>query len=237
EATNRYPDMHSFSTALEAALSRRAAGNSVVVAPLPLLMGSRLLAQLPGMGGKRSRQMAALALAGVLLAGAAGTTLLFLGKGATAGGQTAVNGTVTVAATAATPQAQPSPSVTPHRAPTATATPLPRPSPTPAPTLVIRPTPLVLQPGTPTGTCVATQTITNTTNQTVGWQWQQPKLGGFHFKVNGIQMDWPQDMQPGIAPGGTDTLSATSNCQPPHSYGILLTDTLGDQYTFVLQVH
>jgi hypothetical protein len=96
----------------------------------------------------------------------------------------------------------------------------------------------VLQPGTPTGTCVATQTLTNTTSQTVGWQWQQPQVGGFHFQVNGgPQMDWPKDLQPGIAPGGTDTLSATSNCQPqPKSYAILLTDTLGDQYTFVLQL-
>jgi len=98
-----------------------------------------------------------------------------------------------------------------------------------------------LQPGTPTGTCVATQTLTNTTSQTVGWQWQQQQ-GGFHFMIRettGVvtTMDWPKDLQPGIPPGGTDTLTATSNCQtPPKSYGILLTDTLGDQYLFVLQV-
>ena len=50
-------------------------------------------------------------------------------------------------------------------------------------------------------------------------------------------MDWPKDLLPGIAPGHTDTLIATSNCQPqPKPYAILLTDTLGDQYTFVLQL-
>jgi serine/threonine protein kinase len=265
ETTDRYPDMHSFSAALTAAVHHRAASESgsTAAAPSPLPMGTRLLARLRGthgtggiggiggMRGKRARGTAALALAVLVLVGAAGSALVFLGKGATAGGQTTGNqtaggptgsGTVTAGATSATTTASPNaqPSATPHRAPTATPAPRPSPtpSPTPAPTLIIRPTPLVLQPGTPTGTCVATQSLTNTTGQTVGWQWQQPQVGGFHFQVNGgPQMDWPKDLQPGIAPGGTDTLSATSNCQPqPKSYAILLTDTLGDQYTFVLQL-
>ncbi|HEV2462123.1 MAG TPA: protein kinase [Ktedonobacterales bacterium] len=250
EATDRYPDMHSFSAALAAAVYYRADHTTTAAAFPPLTMGTRVLAQLRGIWAKRAQRVAAIALA-VALLGAAGSALVFLGKGATARGQTmgsqtaggpTGSGTVTVGATSATatasPNAQPSPSVTPHRALTATATPVPHPSPTPAPTLLIRPTPLVLQPGTPTGTCVATQSLTNTTGQTVGWQWQQPQVGGFHFQVNGgPQMDWPKDLQPGIAPGGTDTLSATSNCQPqPKSYAILLTDTLGDQYTFVLQL-
>ena len=95
----------------------------------------------------------------------------------------------------------------------------------------------MLQPGTPTNTCVGTQTITNTTDQTVGWQWLQPQ-GGFHFKVNGgADMGWPKNLQPGIPPHGTDTLTATSNCQAqPKFYGILLTDSLGGQFTFVLQL-
>jgi hypothetical protein len=115
--------------------------------------------------------------------------------------------------------------------------PAPRASPTPSPTLIVNPTPLVLQPGVPSNSCVGTQTITNTTNQTVGWQWLQPQ-GGFHFKVNGgSDMGWPKNLQPGIPPHGTDTLTATSNCQPQtKSYGILLTDSLGGQYTFVLQL-
>jgi hypothetical protein len=104
---------------------------------------------------------------------------------------------------------------------------------------MITPKPLVLQPSPQNpNVCVATQTITNTTGLTVGWQWQQPQQGGFHFQVNGgPMMDWPKDLQPGIPPGGTDTLTAMSNCQPqPKDSGILLTDTLGDQYTFVLQL-
>jgi serine/threonine protein kinase len=232
EATNRYPDMESFSAALESALSRRAARGSAVAMPLPFVMGSRLLAQLQGTWAKGSIRLVAIALA-VVLVGAAGSALIFLGRGGTTGRPTAA---ATTPATA-TPQALPSPSVTPHRPPTAT--PLPRPSPTTAPTLIVRPTPLALKPGSPPGTCVATQTITNTTNRTVEWQWQPPKLGGFHFTINNSSqaMDWPQDMQPGIPPHGTDTLYATSNCQPQQPpYGILLTDTLGDQYTFVLQV-
>jgi Protein kinase domain len=241
ETTNRYPDMRSFSAALEVALRHRTEHKTATTALPVLMMGTRLLAQLRGTGGKRAQRAAVVALAAVLLIGAAGSALVVLGRGETSGGQTAGNGTVTAATTSATatPQAQPSPSVTPHHAPTATTVPRPSPtpSPTPAPTLVIRPKPLMLQPGTPTGMCVATQTITNTTNQTVGWQWQQPKLGGFHFRVNGgPTTDWPEDMQPGIAPSGTDTLTATANCQPSNSFAILLTDTLGDQYTFVLQV-
>jgi hypothetical protein len=87
--------------------------------------------------------------------------------------------------------------------------------------------------------CIATQTITNTTGQTVGWQWQkQQQVGGFHFQIyRGPQMDWPNDWTPGIPPGNTDTLTAMTNCQRKTlSYGILLTDTLGDQYAFALQL-
>jgi hypothetical protein len=252
EATDRYPDMHSFSAALAAAVYYRADHTTTAAAFPPLTMGTRVLAQLRGIWAKRAQRVAAIALALVLL-GAAGSALVFLDKGTTARGQTmgsqtaggpTGSGTVAVGAMSATatasPNAQPSPSVTPDHAPTATPVPhsSPTPSPTPAPTLTIRTTPLVLQPGSPTGTCVATQTLTNTRGQTVGWQWQQPQVGGFHFQVNGgAQMDWPKDLLPGIAPGGTDTLYATSTCQPqPKTYAILLTDTLGDQYTFVLQL-
>jgi hypothetical protein len=104
----------------------------------------------------------------------------------------------------------------------------------------VNPTPWVLQPTQPgilTGNCIGTQTIRNTTSQTVGWQWLQPQ-GGFHFQVNGgPDMGWPKNLQPGIPPHGTDTVTATGKCQPqPKPYGILLTDSLGDQYTFVLQL-
>jgi serine/threonine-protein kinase len=239
EATNRYPDMQSFSAALELALRRHAA-HSTVATQRPLKVGktgARLLAALRETGGRWTRQTAAIALTVVLLIGAAGGTALVMGRGGKTSGLTSSLGRSS--ATAPATQA----SGTVGAVPTATSpaqpslTPAPRASPTPSPTLIVRPTPLVLQPGVPTDTCVGTQTITNTTNQTVGWQWLQPQ-GGFHFKVNGgADMGWPKNLQPGIPPHGTDSLTATSNCQPqPKVYGILLTDSLGGQYTFVLQL-
>jgi serine/threonine protein kinase len=252
EPANRYPDMQSFSAALELALRRRDAHGIAAAMLPPSMRGPRLLAPLQGMwgtGGTRVRRLVAIALAVLVLVGAAGSGLVFLGKGTTAGvtkGNSTDIGVATSATATATPQTQPT--VPSHSAPTSTASPVrspspiptlaPTPSPTPSPTLLIQPTPLVLQPSPQNpGTCVATQTIANTTGQTVGWQWQQQQ-GGFHFQINGgPQMDWPKDLQPGIPPGGTVTLSAISNCQPqPKLYGILLTDTLGDQYTFVLQL-
>jgi Protein kinase domain len=256
DAADRYPDIQSFSAALESAVHRRDTPQSVAAIRLPLLMGSRLLAPLrgtQGTRGKRAWRMAAIALAVLLLAGAAGSALALLGRGAAPGGQrvgTTGGATATVGTTSATATPLAQSSVTPHLVPTATPVsypsptlvPSPSPSPTPAPTLVMRPTPLVLQPSPqyPSGTCVATQTITNTTGQTVGWQWKTSQIGGFHFKINGGPwIDWPKDLQPGIAPGHTDTLTATSNCPPPgqeKDYAILLTDSLGDQYTFVLKL-
>jgi serine/threonine protein kinase len=244
EATNRYPHMQSFSAALELAVRRRAVLSTAATrAPVQLgKTGARLLAPLREMGGKWTRQTGAIALVVLLLVGAAGGTALVMGRGGTTSGATSSttsSATATGAASSAT-QARGTAGIV---LPTATApaqptlTPPPRASPTPLPTLIVRPTPLVLQPGTPTNTCVGTQTITNTTDQTVGWQWLQPQ-GGFHFKVNGgPDMGWPKNLQPGIPPHGTDTLTATSNCQAqPKFYGILLTDSLGGQYTFVLQL-
>jgi eukaryotic-like serine/threonine-protein kinase len=239
EATNRYPDMRSFSAALELALRRHAA-HSTAAPQTPLKVrrfGARLLAPLREMGGKWTRQTGVIALAVLLLVGAAGGTALVMARGGATSGATSSaptsgatasvtqpSGTVGVIATA-TPPAQPS------------LTPAPRPSPTPSPTLIVQPTPLVLQPGVPTDTCFGTQTITNTTDQTVGWQWLQPQ-GGFHFQVNGgPDQGWPKNLQPGIPPHGTDTLTASSHCQSqPKFYGILLADSLGGQYTFVLQL-
>src|SRR5262249_20374445 len=114
-----------------------------------------------------------------------------------------------------------------------------RPTGMPRPPLTIAPTPLVLTPlPQDAHTCSAVQTITNNTSQTLGWVWQKPAAGGFHFQVNGgPPVGWPSDTSPGIAPGGRDTLTATSDCKPqPQSFGTLMTDTLGNQYTFVLQV-
>jgi serine/threonine-protein kinase len=202
------------------------AGGRRRVGLLPLVLPLSAKLQQP-------RTLAALALSVAAL----GTGLLVLHVASTgkppssgAGGLPAALTIATVTATTAQPTA------TPH--PTATV-PVPSPTATPLPTLMITPAPLVLQPSPQNSSmCVATQTIVNTTGQMVGWQWQQPQQGGFHFQVNGGQMmDWPKDLQPGIPPGGHDTLTAISNCQPQlKDSGILLTDTLGDQYTFVLQL-
>jgi serine/threonine protein kinase len=239
EATNRYPDMQSFSAALELAVRRHAA-HSTAATRAPVQLGktsARLLASLQPPWGRWTRQTGAIALAVLLLVGAAGGTALVMARGGTTTGATS---SATSSATASATQASGTvgtliPTATPPAQPTLT--PAPRASPTPLPTLIMQPTPLVLQPGTPTNTCVGTQTITNTTNQTIGWQWLQPQ-GGFHFKVNGgPDMGWPKNLQPGIPPHGTDTLTATSNCQAqPKFYGILLADSLGGQYTFVLQL-
>ncbi len=124
---------------------------------------------------------------------------------------------------------------------TAFATQAPNPTATsaPLPALTITPTPLALTPlPSNTHTCSATQTITNNTSQTLGWTWEKPSLGGFHFQVNnGPQVGWPSNNSPGIAPGGRDTLLASADCKAqPVSFAILMTDTLGNQYPFVLKV-
>jgi len=130
---------------------------------------------------------------------------------------------------------------TPTAFATALATQAPRPTATsaPLPALTITPTPLTLNPlPSDTHTCTATQTITNNTAQTLGWTWEKPTLGGFHFQVNnGPQLGWPTNKTPGIAPGGQDTLLASADCKsPPVAFAILMTDTLGNQYPFVLQL-
>jgi serine/threonine protein kinase len=240
QTTSRYPDMQSFTAALELAL-RRHAVHAPAVSRTPLqekIMGARLLAPPWKTWGKWTWQTTAIALAVGVLVGAIGGTALVMARGGTTSGVTSSMRTGTATVTAI--QASETVGVL---IPTATMpaqsslTPAPHASPTPSPTLIVRPAPLVLQPGVPTDTCVGTQTITNTTNQTVGWQWLQPQ-GGFHFKVNGgSDMGWPKNLQPGIPPHGTDILTASSHCQPqPKSYGILLTDSLGGQYTFVLQL-
>jgi len=144
----------------------------------------------------------------------------------------------------ATPQPDASATVltleTPSAQATAFATQAPRPTATsaPLPALTITPTPLALNPlPQDTHTCSATQTITNNTTQTLGWTWEKPSLGGFHFQVNnGPQLGWPTNKTPGVAPGGRDTLVASADCKaPPVAFAILMTDTLGNQYPFVLQ--
>ncbi|HEV2456998.1 MAG TPA: serine/threonine-protein kinase [Ktedonobacterales bacterium] len=126
----------------------------------------------------------------------------------------------------------------PGGAPTATLLPSPTAT-TLANALTFAPTPLVLTQGQGDHhACTATQTITNTTQQTVGWSWQGSAVGGMRFQVNGgPDMDWPQDTSPGIPPGGSDTLMVRADCNgQAQSVPIVVQDTLGQQYTFDLQV-
>jgi serine/threonine-protein kinase len=131
-----------------------------------------------------------------------------------------------------TPQVTLAATTTPHAQATTAATA------TASPTLplTIAPTPLVLTPsaGNPK-TCIATQTIRNTSASSVGWAWQQPSVGGFHFQVNGgPSVGWPNTIT-NTPPGGQDTLVATSDCKPQAvSYAVLVKDSLGGQYTFVM---
>ena len=230
--------------------------SQATLTPVASVGGHRRVGLLPLPATLQQSRALVAALALALTVAALGTGLLILraasnGKPSASGGGlpaalTRATATATAVPTGATATTRSTTTATTPQPTTTATTPqptatvlVPTPSPTPSPNLMITPTPLVLQPSPQNpNVCVATQTITNTTGQTVEWQWQQPQEGGFHFQINGGPMiDWPKDLQPGIAPGGRDTLTAMSNCQPqPHDSGILLTDTLGDQYTFVLQL-
>ena len=133
-----------------------------------------------------------------------------------------------------TPQATLAATNTPYAQSTAAA----RPTATPAPAapLAIAPTPLVLTPSAANvKTCIATQTIRNNTTSSVGWAWQPPTVGGFHFQINGgPSVGWPTATI-NTPPGGQATLVATADCKPQAiSYAVLIKDSLGGQYTFVM---
>ncbi len=113
-------------------------------------------------------------------------------------------------------------------------TPTPTGNPVVQPPLQIAPQPLVL---TPAGskTCTATQTVTNTSGQTVGWSWQPGSVAGMHFQIDGQpKVSWPSTTT-NTPPGGQDTVVATGDCQ--HHAGsqtITVNDTQGNQYSFTL---
>jgi eukaryotic-like serine/threonine-protein kinase len=133
-----------------------------------------------------------------------------------------------------TPQATLAATNTPHTQSTVATSPTATPA--PGSPLSIAPTPLVLTPSaTNPKTCIATQTVRNNTASGVGWAWQPPTVGGFHFQVNGgPSVGWPNATTI-TPPGGQATLVATADCKPQAvSYAILVKDSLGGQYTFVM---
>jgi protein kinase-like protein len=191
------------------------------------------------LGALRSPRAALLTVLTALLVAALGGGALASGFGLARGGAQTIfmPGPVVTA----TPQPNATILGTPDAQATAIATQAPLPTATSArlAALTLNATPLVLLPQPQdTHTCGATQIITNNTARTLGWAWEKPSLGGFQFQVNnGPQLGWPGNKSPGIAPGGRDTLVASADCKAtPVSFAILMTDTLGNQYPFVLRV-
>ena len=193
------------------------------------------------LGALRSPRAAILTVLTALLVAALGGGALASGFGLARGGARTIFMSGPVGTATPQPSANATILGTPDAQATAVATQAPLPTATSArlAALTLNPTPLVLLPQPQdTHTCGATQTITNNTAQTLGWAWEKPSLGGFHFQVNnGPQLGWPTNKSPGIAPGGRDTLVASADCRAqPVAFAILMTDTLGNQYPFVLQV-
>ncbi|HEU5347337.1 MAG TPA: protein kinase [Ktedonobacterales bacterium] len=193
----------------------------------------------------RYRGLLILGIAVIILASlCGGGTLMFLnGSGpfggtpsANLGGAVATQTTNVVTGATATDQASATPSLTA----TSQASPMPQPTATQAPTwLTFSPTPLTLVLSG--STCRATQTITNTSSQTLGWKWTAPQLSSsFRFTISGKTSGWPpQDMSPGIAPKASDTVLITvSTCQSALSSPITVTavDSLNHTYSFVMRM-
>ena len=234
---------------------------STVTVPLPDRFWSAPQSMPPATMASRRRRlprMLILLLAVMLLVmGLAGTVLALQQRGHTARQRTSASGAAPIAQVSPTnpnglgsiqtPQTTPGTSSTPYAQLTSTTGPnAPTPSvandfPTPTATpnistLTFAPTPLVLtpSPGNPK-TCVATQTVTNNTPGAVGWTWQKPTIKGFHFQIDGRPaVDWPPAIT-NTPPYGQNTLVVTSGCKPTSiSYTIVVTDSLGGQYTFVM---
>ncbi len=143
-----------------------------------------------------------------------------------------ISPTGTSTAARSTLTAAPRPTHTPTHTPTATSL--------PAAPLALSTTTLILRPGA-TGdgdVCSVTQSVTNTSNSTVGWSWKSPTLSGFHFVLNDQTSEtWPRNIDPGIPPGGDDTLQITADCgSHHHAVTVRMVDTLGTTYYLTLQV-
>ncbi|MEO7000310.1 MAG: serine/threonine-protein kinase [Ktedonobacterales bacterium] len=191
-----------------------------------------------GKWSRRRRRRALLgSLAAVLLVGASGALLIAqtgvwrLGGAMNAAATTTIQAYQTGAAQTAQAMAQTPTQPTATTAPTATVTA----TAVPQPVLNIFPEPLTLAP-VGKNSCSATQTVRNTSAQTIGWSWNMPAIPGLQFSVNGKPfVSWPEDTKPGIAPGDKDTISVFMNRCQTFSRTITLTDTLGATYTFNLQ--
>jgi serine/threonine protein kinase len=105
-------------------------------------------------------------------------------------------------------------------------------------TLVITPMPLSLAPSAQDArVCVATQTITNHAGQQIGWAWERPAIPGVQVRLNGrAWTDWPTGISY-LPAGGQDRLDVRGTCKPKaRNYAVVVEDTLGGRYTFVMTV-
>jgi serine/threonine-protein kinase len=256
-ANDRYPSVAAFALAARQAVSQQSAG------ALPLAAGmAGMTTTLPMpphawssprslvLGAYRSRRwiLSAVLAAAIVLASLGGAVVALQHRGQDPSSAPNAPGSGPLAQTSPTSTGSlfpgQTPLTTPLTTPRATSTVRIRPTSTPvatataAPqsTLTITPTPLVLTPSPQNAkTCIATQTVRNNTSDTVGWTWQQPKIGGLHFQIDGgPTVDWPPTTT-NAPPGGHNTLVVTADCKPTSvSYAVLVKDSLGGQYTFVM---
>lgn len=253
DPADRYPTMAEFALALRRAMSQQPDGNADFAAasthPLPDRFSSEPQFSQPLLPPSRRRRLrwpivSVLALS-LLTTGLAGSLLAMQHSGrdghqatSLSGADPTVQGSPTDAGSLGSVQ---TPQSTPNATPGATATSTPYAQPTstaPVATLTIAPTSLVLTPvsGKPKS-CSATQTVTNATSSTVGWNWQQPPVPGLHIQIDGRPpVAWPTATT-STPPGEQNALVVTADCKPtPVTYTILVSDSLGGQYSFTMTI-
>lgn len=250
ERDGRYPSMAAFASALRQAVSQHAgkAGDfaAATTVPLPDHFWSSPHSVLRASRWRSLKWMLALALASAMLVVTLGLALPpvlrhwqdphdpanALGQGPVAQASPTSAGSLLLPDQTPLPTPTTVATNTPYARPVATATATAH----AVSTLTIAPTPLVLTPSTTNPkTCIATQTITNNTGSSVTWAWQKPQVSGFHFVIDGKpSVGWPIGPYT-TSPGTPSSLVVTADCKPAAvSSAILVTDSLGNQYTFIM---
>ncbi|HEX5547545.1 MAG TPA: serine/threonine-protein kinase [Ktedonobacterales bacterium] len=267
--TQRYPDMRSFALALNAAVrSGRATMRTLAGGwqrktvrfstaqshdgadrwTADATTESFAVVGQPASRGlvSRYRWMLILVASAILLASVCGGgTLMALNGGLPFGGTSpaslsALSATQTARA-AAIPTATPMPTETPTPVPTATLQPTAT-TPPPPTWLTFMPATLVLVRSS--NTCTGTLTITNTSHQTLGWQWTSasPELSNYYtFTFNGKTtygtQPLPKNMTPGLKQNETDTVLVRLSSCSTHQTRVTITaqDNLNHTYHFVIK--